>query len=318
MNKGYNMRIKKAVQFKKQMRTRFAYQKLSYCLKCNTYTAFQDDSCLECGSNRLQNLDKHIEIITKRRFQIDQILILTLFFSGIFFSKNLMELGLIFLFSIIVFLFTIFLQRKNILTERSNNLLILVKKQRKHIKEGLNRNFNVALVNIKEQNFKKAYEQLRDIGTLIIDDNKKIQKLICLDQFLLRKDMELESDSLIISSYNLGLVYYIFEIAKVNRSLIKKKTIDYIVKYEQKILELENGYEILASVAGAIPRTKQHVISYKDFLIKYIRYLKHDRLLRLCKLIKNYYNDEWEDIRSETIRVIHDNFENDLDLRQFI
>lgn len=311
------MGTKKAVQFKKQKHTRFAYQKLNYCLKCNTYTAFQEATCLECGSDRLQSIDKHVDIITKRRFQFDQIFIMILFFLGIIFSGNLMELGLITLFSVLVLIFINFLQRKNFSTERSNNLLNLVKSQSIQISENLNRNVNAIYTNMKDQNYKKAYEQLRDISTLLIDDNKKIQKLICLDQFLLRKDMELEADSLIISEYSIGLVYYIFEIAKVNRNLIKKKTIDYIIQYEGEILKLDSGYDILASVAGATLRTKQHVMSYKAFLIKYIRYLKHERLLRLCKLINNYYSDEWEGIRAETIRVIHENFENDLEFKQF-
>ncbi|MHB8065996.1 MAG: hypothetical protein ACYDG2_25825, partial [Ruminiclostridium sp.] len=256
------MGIKKAVQFKKQKHTRFAYQKLNYCLKCNTYTAFQEDTCLECGSNRLQSIDKHVDVITKRRFQIDQIFILILLFLGIIFSRNLMDLGLITFFSVLVLIFINLLQRKNFVTERANNLLSLVKNQSEHIREGLDKNANIASDNIKAQNFKIAYEQLRDLSTLLIDDGKKIQKLICLDQFILRKDMELEADSLIISEYSIGLVYYIFEIAKVNRNLIKKKTIDYIIQYEGEILKLDIGHEILASVAGATLRTKQHVMSY--------------------------------------------------------
>ncbi|MEN6314204.1 MAG: hypothetical protein ABFD25_08170 [Clostridiaceae bacterium] len=312
------MSEKKAVQFRKANRTAYRYQNLKYCLKCGTYSVLRDKKCFVCGhDDRFTGMDKLADIVTGRRYRTELCLLISLFGAGIIAANNITQIiATLVAFTVFIVMFCK-IKKYYHLSELKNNLLTIFKKNYSEIKSGLDLDTQSCDEDIKGQNYKEAYEKLRYIGHLLTGDDKKIQKLICLDKFIIRKDMDLDIDSLLLSDYNLGLVYFIYEVSKVNRSLINSKVIDYAIKYEDEILNLENGKEILGSIAGAVLKIKNHVSTYKDFLLRYLKYMRKERILRLCKLLKLYYTDEWEDLLKETKRVIGDMYYGDPEFKEY-
>lgn len=87
---------------------------------------------------------------------------------------------------------------------------------------------------------------LREMAVLIHNDRIRLQQVALLQSFVLRKDMELTLDPLLIKSFEPLMVRYIGEIARLNRELIKDRTFRYVVFYERRILELA-GAKIFSS-----------------------------------------------------------------------
>lgn len=308
-----------AIQLKRIQKTMYSYQRLRYCTKCEIYTSFPEGNCMICNRpDKLVQVSNLAITLTKFRFHIIWLILASLFCLALILCNNPAQIAFTILIFTAITFFLKYISAKYFQSEMAGNLLHIFKNSNDRINSGLDADMNACKEDMNMHKYKDAYEKLRYISTFLTDDEKKVKKLICLDHFILRKDMDLEMESLILYDYNIGLVYYIYELSKVNRSLIKSKAIDYIIKFEEEILEIENSYEILGSIAGAVLKTQQHLTIYMDFVMRYLKYLKRERVLRLCKLLKSYYVDEWAELKKETHRIVNENYFIDPEFKEFI
>ncbi|WP_052947456.1 hypothetical protein [Aneurinibacillus tyrosinisolvens] len=185
------------------------------------------------------------------------------------------------------------------------------------IKEGLLLDSTSAVTDVKEERYKESYEKLREVGRFLINDTIKIRKVMCLNHFVLRKDMDLELETLIPSSYDKDFVNYAWEVSKVKKELIKKSMLDYAVVHCHHIALQENGRDILTNMAGAALRMKPYVDRYKDFIVAYMEYLPKERVLRLCKLVTAHPSDGWEELYLRTKALVKAKYDFDPDFSGF-
>ncbi|MNM97719.1 hypothetical protein D3C81_1102310 [compost metagenome] len=128
--------------------------------------------------------------------------------------------------------------------------------------------------------------------------------------------MELELETLLLEDFDPELASYIGELTKIKRELIKDKTFQYVIKYEQQILAMDNGKDILAGVAGASIRLKRYVLAYSEFIARYARKLPKDRFLRLYRMLAESPGLEWGDLLAETARIYEEKYQWDADFHQ--
>lgn len=171
------------------------------------------------------------------------------------------------------------------------------------IKEGLENNRQEA-VSVLRENDVLAYEKLRELSILLRGDRISRQRIALLHGFLLRKDMDLELEQLLLKDFEPLLAEYIGEIAKVRPDLIKDRTLRYVKNYEQEIRHMNNGMTILTGVAGAAVRMKRYALLYSSMIGRYVQDLPKDRFMRLSKLIAANPHEPWNglDLRVADIR----------------
>lgn len=160
------------------------------------------------------------------------------------------------------------------------------------IKEGLEINRQEAVSVLREDDV-LAYEKLRELSILLRGDRIARQRIALLHGFLLRKDMDLELEQLLLKDFEPLLAEYIGEIAKVRPDLIKDRTLRYVKNYEEEIRHMNNGMTILTGVAGAAVRMKRYALLYSNMIGRYVQDLPKDRFMRLSKLITANPQEPW-------------------------
>lgn len=183
-------------------------------------------------------------------------------------------------------------------SETRRQLERLLRSSQRRIIEGIYTNLTTASAAIKDDE-QLGYEILREMATIVHNDRIRLQQIMLLQSFALRKDMDLTLEPLMISDFEPALAEYIGELAKIKRELIKHQAIRYVLRYEREILDMKNGVRIMALVAGAAVRMKTYVDAYPDFILRYVRHLPKDRFLRLYRLVRRNPDQTWNGLRNE-------------------
>lgn len=308
------MSEKKHVVLRPPIRTKYAFKKLKYCRHCGNYTVLEEKDCAVCGKNGLYAIEARAMELAKRAFRTDRLLALLLALVALLFSQTFVQMLIVTGTGLILIPLLFFLQRRALEYQISFQLGKLFEQERDTIVQGLIRNLETATA---EQNEGRSYEMTREVATLIRDDHIRKLQLILLQSFVLRKDMELELEPLIVNDFFPPLAEYIGELSKIKRELIKERAIRYIVKYEQPILTMERGEEILSGVAGAAVRLKQYVLTYSDFIARYAQNLPKDRFYRLYRMISQSPSQGFsEQLLAETYRIYQEKYQWDADFQQ--
>lgn len=207
------------------------------------------------------------------------------------------QLVISFLILIICLVGIVIIQKRFKESFRALQIYEMIQAEEQLIKNSLKEDYKQISHQIAEGDYLKAYKNLKSLGTVIKKDYIKTAKIHCLNQFVIRSDMSLEMDDLIISAYDKNLVAYIYEVSKVQRNLIKQPTIEYMIEHEEYILEdFENANAILGNVAGAAIYSKSKLELNKDFIIRYMNDIPKERLLRMEKLIYSNIHYEWDEL----------------------
>jgi hypothetical protein len=296
------MTKKRAVTFRPYIKTRFAYEKLRMCTHCQHFTSLWEDQCSVCGKGTLITVTEKATSRVKRSMRNEQLIVLFIGLIGVFFSQTFWQMILSAVAVILLIALLWALQRKMLPNEIPLELDKLFEQEQQHILEDLKRNRKTAVAALKEDEL-LTYEMLREISTLVQNDKIRLQQIVLLQSFVLRKDMDLVIEPLLIDPFDSDMAAYIGEVAKLKRDLIKSHSIRYILAYEPYILEMEHGIEILTSVAGAAIRLKKYVEAYPEFIQRYARRLPKDRFLRLYRLIRQYPNHPWGNLANEVARI---------------
>ncbi|MDH6430134.1 hypothetical protein BSK62_21270 [Paenibacillus odorifer] len=297
------MNKKRPVTFRPFKAPRYAYDKLRICRHCGRYTALGEDRCGKCGRASLIAVEQHAASLARRKMHTRLLFILLLTLASVYFGNSIQQMILCGAGGLVLAGLLYYTQRKVRQNENLRSLNELLGRGIGIIKEGLEVNRQEAVSVLREDDV-LAYEKLRELSILLRGDRIARQRVALLHGFLLRKDMDLELEQLLLKDFEPLLAEYIGEIAKVRPDLIKDRTLRYVKNYEVEIRQMANGLTILTSVAGAAVRMKRYALLYSNMIGRYVQDLPKDRFMRLSKLIAANPDEPWNglDLRVADIR----------------
>lgn len=307
------MNKKKTILLHPPLKTKHAYEKLKCCKYCQSYTALDEEKCSVCGKPGLQSISEKAHQIAVRTQRTDLLLGLFITLLAILFSETLQLMAISAATGILLLGLLYFVHRKTSYSRTSLKLSELFQRDRDKIVAGLVRNLEAAAAQEDEG---RSYEMMREVAALIRNDHIRKLQLILLQSFVLRKDMDLELEPLLLADFDPDLAAYIGELAKIKRELIKDRTFQYVMKYERQILAMERGEDILVGVTGAATRLKRYVLNYSNFVARYARKLPKDRFLRIFRMIAESPDLDWGELMTETARIHKEKYEWDADFQQ--
>jgi len=297
------MNKKKPVTFHPFKAPRYAYSKLRICRHCGRFTALSEQKCMKCGKASLTPVENRAASITGRKMSTRLWFVLLLTLCMVYFGKDFRQMALCAAGGLLLNGVLFYTQRKVRSTENLHHLNELLRHNIEPIQEGLELNRQEA-VSVVRENDVLAYEKLRELSILLRGDRIARQRVALLHGFLLRKDMDLEMEQLLLKDFEPLLAEYIGEVAKVRHDLIKDRTFRYILTYEVQILRMEKGSAILTGVAGAAVRMKRYALLYSGFISRYVHELPRDRFLRLSKLIASHPNEPWNGLDATVAEIV--------------
>ncbi|WP_339289340.1 hypothetical protein [Paenibacillus sp. FSL E2-0201] len=286
------MNKKRPVTFRPFKAPRYAYDKLRICRHCGQYTALGEDRCTKCGRASLITVEQQAASIAGRKMHTRLLFILLLTLASVYFGNSIEQMILCGAGGVLLAGLLYYTQRKVRQNENLRSLNELLGRGIGIIKEGLEINRQEAVSVLREDDV-LAYEKLRELSILLRGDRIARQRIALLHGFLLRKDMDLELEQLLLKDFEPLLAEYIGEIAKVRPDLIKDRTLRYVKNYEEEIRHMDNGMTILTGVTGAAVRMKRYALLYSSMISRYVQDLPKDRFMRLSKLIAANPHEPW-------------------------
>ncbi|WP_102273122.1 hypothetical protein [Cytobacillus massiliigabonensis] len=285
--------------------------RLYVCKNCSGYTLLHMEHCSHCSQAKgYFTMEQFISKKYRLTFQSDIFLLLFLLFIAVFFTFHLSSIviiGTIGAAAIIFFSIFKLLMRSS---EKKHFLMNQVIADREKIKRGIQVNKKFAEKKVQNSAYLEAYEILRIIGLFWNDDSIKELKLICLNTFIIRKDMQLEMDTVVPNRYSKEFITYLGSAAKVQRHLVNKKILDYVVTYERQIQEHFSN-EIFITVAGSALRMKQYFLIYEDFIMKYVDEMPRERVIRLYQLLESINSYEIGESKKRAHQLLLSKFNED-------
>ncbi|QRG67603.1 hypothetical protein [Brevibacillus choshinensis] len=306
------MRKKIGVLFRKTRKTAHTFERLQACKHCHTYHVLWDTHCEECG-REYEPIRKRSAAVTRRYVQTRFLLLALFICLAALSAKTLAQLLIAGAVGLLLLTLFFLMQKKYGSYERDAQFLSFLTQEQAAIKTALVHHLEDVGADVKAQRIKDAYEKTREIGHFISSDTVKIRKIMFLNHFILRKDMELELESLIPSTYDKDFVAYLREVVKVQPSLVKKSVLDYVRRYKSYILLQENGEQLMGQIAGAALRMKPYITQYQDLIIEFIDYIPRERLLRLARLAHAHRHEGWELLYAATKKRIDTQYAFDPD-----
>ncbi|MFU1793788.1 hypothetical protein ACM1RC_07970 [Paenibacillus azoreducens] len=301
------MTKKKPVRLRPYYKTRYAYEKLRVCKHCGAYTVLWEDKCANCGRLALIPVMDQARINAKRSMQNERLIALAMTLIAVLFSQTFLQIVSCLLGGIALTVLLWRFQRKMLEPETRRQLNRLLRSSERRIIEGIYLNLTTASAAIRDDE-QLGYEILREIATIVHNDRIRLQQIMLLQSFMLRKDMELVLEPLMLENFEPALAEYIGELAKIKRELIKHQAIRYVLAYEHEILHMKNGENIMTAVAGAAVRMKTYVDAYPEFILRYARKLPKDRYLRLYRLVRRNPNQSWNGLRDEVSAIYNEKY----------
>ncbi|WP_042462561.1 hypothetical protein [Neobacillus dielmonensis] len=307
---------KQAVQLTKKNRTKFRFQKLKMCKKCNRYSVLKDHHCPTCGSTFVE-LDSLIKSIVRNKLFNEACLILILVCIGIVGAPTVKTLyysliaGLVFCLLYVVLTFFYFK------SENFIQLKLLLRSDLSKIKSGIHYDTVLAEEEARDNMLSMAYEKYREIGDFILNDAIKLRQVKLLNDMILRSDMELEIEGLVPSGYDPDFVTYTLEAIKINRSLVTKKCIGYFVQFKEEVIR-DFGMDSLITVAGTALRMKLYIMEFSEFIEEYLDYFPKERVLRLCSILHANPDINWGSLGDKTKSLVSVKYNYDPDFKRFV
>lgn len=296
------MAKKKPVVLRPFRRPLHSFDRLRVCTRCGTYTALPGDRCGHCGRSALALVEARAAALVGRRMMYARLLIALLALAAAYFAADTLQLSLSLAAGVILLLALSAAQRRARPAENVRRLDELFRRNIDRIRDGLELNRQEA-VSVLRENDTLAYEKLREIAVLLRGDRVARQRIALLHGFRLRKDMDLEMESLLLKDFEPLLAEYIGEVARLRRELIKDRTFRYVIRYEAQIAEMKEGAAILALVAGAAVRLKRYALLYSGFIGRYVHLLPRDRFLRLHQLISSNPHEAWNGLDAKVMHI---------------
>ncbi|MDO3412735.1 hypothetical protein QWJ34_23410 [Saccharibacillus sp. CPCC 101409] len=281
------MSKKIAVTFKPYERTQYAYDKLRVCRKCGNYTVLADRVCPACGRGSLQTVPDAARRNFRRARQGELLFALLLTLLAMLFADNTEWIAISAAAGVLLTAGLWLAQRRSLEPWTRIHTDRMFARDNNRIRGGLIEDIRAAEARLQAEPA-RAYEMLREVNTLLRNDPIRSLQAELLQTFVLRRDMDLLLDPLIMDGFSPHLAGYIGEVARLNRDLIRESAIQYCLRYEPQIRNMHRGEDILAAVAGAAVRMKRYIELHPDFIRRYAHKLPKDRLIRLREVLSQY------------------------------
>ncbi|MGG3309210.1 hypothetical protein ABER23_17505 [Paenibacillus lautus] len=256
------------------------------------------------------------EKMAKRSMQCDRLLFYIIGLSAVLLSQTFLQIVISFACMVVLLAWLWLIQRRVLHSETLHALNKLIRSHQKQIHEGLDLNKATASAAIKED-AQLGYEIVREIASLVRNDRIRLQQIVLLQSFSLRKDMELELEPLLLDEFDPDLAAYIGEIAKIKRELINSKAIQYLLDHESSILRMEQGRQIMIDAAGAAVRKKKYIDTFPDFISRYADGLPRYRFLRLYQIVRRNPGLSWNGLRDRVSAIYNEHYRSDPDFQKW-
>ncbi len=311
------MNKKLAIQFRKSEKTRYHYLRLKYCPHCDSFSVLWQPHCDVCGREHSYiPVEEITQKLVRRNRQIHLLSLIILSSVSVFLSRTMTELTVSLIVSLLFLIGFRLIQHRFAEVEKMALLDRYLHEEGGKIRQALHRHVQQAVADAKASRYKDAYEKLREVGYFLHDDTIKIRKIMYLNQFILRKDMELELETLIPARYDRDFVTYLREVAKLKPALLKQRALDYCFLHRDKIRNHEHGQEVLIHAASAALRMKGYVDRYQELLLEMLEQLPKERLLRLVKMLESQGTGQWPELSAHTRDLISTRYAFDPDFQQ--
>ncbi|OMF36930.1 hypothetical protein BK133_08435 [Paenibacillus sp. FSL H8-0548] len=297
------------------IKTRYPYNKLKICRRCNHFTVLGDEDCPVCGKSSLLGVEQRAASILKRSMWGARVIVMLIWAISLVVSQSILQTSLSIIGGAVLLALLWTLQRRLTPALLRVELENLFHKEAYTLVAGLANDREEAIKVFHSGNKPLAYEMLREIGALVHTDQLRIEQILLLQSFMLRKDMDLMIDPLLMDHFNTDLVEYIGELAKIRRDLLKENTFRYVLLHEIQILKMEQGDNILASVAGAAVRMQRYISLYPYLIMRYAGKLPKDRFLRLYRMLQSNPEIGTGPLYEEVMRVYNEKYKWDEDFR---
>ena len=304
------MTTKQPVLLKPFERPEYAYQKLHRCRGCGTYTVLQERECPSCHKRKLIPLEHEALSRAKLSMWFERLVVLVLGVAAVYFAGEDVPLLALALGGGILALVLLWRVQLRMLPQQTlRRLGQLLEREGDRLVHGLLEDREDAIEVFRSGDKPRTYEMLREIGYLMRTDPIKMEQVLLLQTFILRKDMDLMLEPLLMDHFNVDLAAYIGEIARLQRDLIKEKAFRYVMVYESEFRKMEGGEEILTLVAGAAVRRSRYVKLYPHLLMRYAHRLPKDRFMRLYRIIAERPAAYRDELVTETYRVYKEKYQ---------
>ncbi|MFS0725446.1 hypothetical protein [Paenibacillus sp. 1P07SE] len=304
------MTAKQPVLLKPFERPEYIYEKLSRCRRCGTYTVLQEDECPSCHKDKLVPVEQEAAARARLSMWFERLVVMVLSAVAVYFAGEDVPLLALSLGGGILALAVLWrVQRRMLPQQELRRLSQLFEREADRILHGLLEDRKDAIEVFRSGDKPRTYEMLREIGYLMRTDPIKMEQVLLLQTFILRKDMDLMLEPLLMDHFNVDLAAYIGEIARLRRELIKEKTFRYVMVYEAEFRRMEGGEEILTLIAGAAVRRSRYVKLYPHLLMRYAHKLPRDRFMRLYRMIAERPAAYRDELVSETYRVYKEKYQ---------
>ncbi|WP_088548117.1 hypothetical protein [Paenibacillus aquistagni] len=295
-------------------KTTYRYQKLKICNHCRQYTLIADEPCPHCGRDQLISIEKKAEQLAQRSTAVHVLLMIAAALLGILFGETFLQMGLAAAVGAAAVAVYVIIRERTKSFFAMKELGQLIERDEAKMIEGLFRNWEDAIELWKTEPV-NTYERLREISTLQRSEMIRIQQIALLNTFILRKDMEIDLEPIMLRHFEPMLAELIGEVAKVKRDAIKEHAIKYMVNYEIEVLELNQGDQLLAQVVGAAVRMRTYVEAYPNFIARYARYLPKERFLRLYNMLSRSASSSLGHLTDEVYRIYKERYQWDADFQ---
>lgn len=310
------MTKKLPVVLKPYIKSQNPYNNLKFCRHCKHFTVLGDKKCLVCGKTTLQSVEDRARSILRKSMWKTRLIALFIMVIGIFPNQSTGQLVLYALGSTLLFALLLTIQKWSTPALLLVKLELFFKQEASNLYAGLVRDREKAIEVFHSGDKPRAYEMLREIGALVHTDQLRVEQILLLQSFILRKDMDLMLEPLLLDHFNPDLVEYIGELSKIRRDLLKENAFRYILVHEEQILAMPGGENILVSVAGAAVRLKRYITLYPYLVLRYAHKMPKDRFLRLYRIVRNNPNSKWEKLNDEVMRIYNEKYKWDEDFQR--
>lgn len=295
------------------IKTRYPYDKLKICRRCRHFTVLGETECPVCGKAALQKAEELAASTLRRSLWGSRLTVLLITAVGLVMSGSTMQTIVLAIggAALLALLWT--MQRRSTPALLRLELEKLFHREAYPLVAGLANDRETAIKVFHSGDKPLAYEMLREIGALVHTDQLRIEQILLLQSFVLRKDMDLMLEPLLMDHFNPDLVEYIGELAKIRRDLLKENTFRYILLHEGHILKMEHGESILVGVTGAAVRMKRYLTLYPYLIMRYARKLPKDRFLRLYRIIESSPKSSFGPLYEEVMSIYNERYKWDED-----
>jgi hypothetical protein len=311
------MSAKQPVKFKPFERPKYLSKHLFICKKCFMYTSLKKKTCSLCQTKKgFYTLDEYTAKKYKAQYQTELFFLSSLFLAAVVLTSqlNMIFITLIGGFLLLLLFGSVKYYLRNF--EKKHVMSNLLKSEKLRMIDGVRYDLESASEDMQNQDYLTAYEKLLVIGLYLQNDEVRSMKIDCLNHFILRKDMSLEMDTVIPAAYSNELMFYVRDALKVQRNLVNRSLLNYLIEHEETIKENQLE-EVLINAAGGALKMKQYFLDYEEFIMRYAQFMPKERIIRLCKLLDTLPEETEHYAKSITQNLIRSKFPGDQEVMAY-